>query len=135
MAPSDKKTSLAFPRKEKLKSKKQIDALFAQGLSLNTYPLKLLYLEVDFPDGATTKTMFVVPKRNIRSAVKRNRIKRLLREAYRLNRGHTFNNIEGNFALAILYLGKEMPDYALIEKKMIGLLDKFLKKKPHAPVD
>ncbi len=132
---SDKKTMLSFPRKEKLKSKKQIDALFTKGLSLTTYPLKLLYLEASFSDGAKTKTMFVVPKRSIRGAVQRNRIKRLLREAYRVNRQHTFNNIEGNFALAILYLGKEMPNYVLVEKKMVGLLEKFHKKQSNGLVD
>jgi len=131
----DKKKTLSFPKKEKLKSKKQIEALFASGLSINSYPLKLLYLKTEFLDGVTTKTMVVVPKKTMRSAVKRNRIKRLLREAYRLNRQDTFNNIEGNFALAILYLGKEMPHYAFIEKKMVGLLDKFLKKQLNGFVD
>ena len=135
MPPFDKMTSLSFPRKEKLKSKKQIDALFEKGISVNNFPIKMLFLTTAFSDGTKTKAMFVVPKRNIRSAVKRNRVKRILREAYRLNRQDTFNNIEGNFALAILYLGKEMPDYALIEKKMIGLLEKFLKKQSYGLVD
>ena len=129
------KKTLSFPKREKLKSRKQIEALFAEGSAINNYPLKLLYQKTLFSDGVKTKTMFVVPKRNIRSAVKRNRIKRLLREAYRLNRPQTFNNIEGNFALAILYLGKEMPDYALVEKKIIGVLEKFLKKQSNGLVD
>ena len=135
MPSSGKKSTRSFPKKEKLKRKKQIEALFANGRSVTCYPLKLLYLKTCFEDGAIAKTMVVVPKKTIRSAVKRNRIKRLLREAYRLNRQDTFNNIEGNFALAILYLGKEMPDYAFIEKGMTGLLEKFLKKQSNGFAD
>lgn len=135
MPNTDKKRTFSFPKKEKLKSKKQIELLFANSASINNYPLKLLYHKTMFLDGSNTKTMFVVPKRNVRGAVKRNRIKRLLREAYRLNRQNTFNNIEGNFALAILYLGKEMPKYELVEKKMLGLIEKFLKKHSNGPVD
>ena len=135
MPNTENKKTLSFPKKEKLKSKKQIEQLFAEGKSIKNYPLKLLFLKTAYLDGGSTKTMFVVPKRIVKSAVKRNRIKRLLREAYRLNRGGTFNNIEGNFALAILYLGKEMPNYALVEKKMLGLLEKFLKKHSNGSVD
>ena len=136
MPQPDKKKTLSFPKQEKLKSKKHIELLFANGASVNNYPLKLLYCKTGSMMGhSTTKTMFVVPKRNIKSAVKRNRIKRLLREAFRLNRQDTFNNIEGNFALAILYLGKEMPNYVLIEKKMLGLLEKFHKKQSNGSVD
>ncbi len=124
----NKKPVFSFPKKEKLKSKKHIEALFGTGSSVNNYPLKLIYLKTDFADGSAAKTMVVVPKKNIKSAVKRNRVKRLLREAYRLNRQDTFNNIEGSFALAILYLGKEMPDYPLIANKMVRVFQKFLKK-------
>ncbi len=134
-ANNEKTPSFSFPKKEKLKSRKQIETLFATGRSVNHFPLKLIFLKTAFSDGAATKTMVVVPKKNIKSAVKRNRVKRLLREAYRLNRQHTFNNIEGNFALAILYLGKEMPDYQLISHKMVGLLQKFLKKQLDGQAD
>lgn len=118
----------SFPKKEKLKSKKLIEQLFAEGKHLNNFPLKLIYLKEVFNDEVKTKTMVVAPKKNFKSAVKRNRIKRLLREAYRLNKHLVFNNIEGNYAFAILYLGKEMPSFPFIDEKMKGLLEKFLKK-------
>ena len=127
--------SMKFPKKEKLKSKKLIEKLFKDGKTLSNFPLKLIYLKVDVPVDAKLKTGVAVPKKNFKSAVKRNRIKRLLREAYRLNKHLVFNNSEGNFAFLILYLGKEMPTYPEIEEGMQKILQKFLKKIDDAKVD
>ena len=126
---------MKFPKKEKLKSKKLIEKLFKEGKTLSNFPLKLIYLKVDVPVDAKFKTGVAVPKKNFKSAVKRNRIKRLLREAYRLNKHLVFNNSEGNFAFLILYLGKEMPTYPEIDKGMQIILQKFLKKIDDAKVD
>ena len=126
---------MKFPKKEKLKSKKLIEKLFKEGKTLSNFPLKLIYLKVDVPVDAKFKTGVAVPKKNFKSAVKRNRIKRLLREAYRLNKHLVFNNSEGNFAFLILYLGKEMPTYPEVDKGMQKILQKFLKKIDDAKVD
>jgi ribonuclease P protein component len=117
--------NLSFPKNEKLKSKKLIEQLFIEGKSINQFPLKLIYLKTVFNDGSIVKTGVIAPKKNFKSAPDRNRIKRLLREAYRLNKPLFFNNIEGNFAFMILYLDKEIPNYQLVEEKMRGLLKKF----------
>ncbi|PIE99773.1 MAG: ribonuclease P protein component [Maribacter sp.] len=127
--------SFSFPKKEKLKSKKLIEQLFKEGRHLSGYPLKLLYLKLDSPVDGRIKTGVAVPKKNFKSAVKRNRIKRLLRESYRLNKEVVFNNSEGNFAFLILYLGKEMPSFPTIEKSMKKTLQKFLKKTDNAKDD
>jgi len=68
-----------------------------------------------------------VPKKNFKSAVKRNQIKRLLRESYRTNKPLLFNNSKANFAFLFLYLGKEIPKYREIESDMKAILQKFLK--------
>lgn len=127
--------SVKFPKKEKLKNKKLIEVLFKEGKSLSSFPLKLIYLKVESPMDAKFKTGVAVPKKNFKSAVKRNRIKRLVRESYRLNKHLVFNNSEGNFAFLILYLGKEMPNYLGVEKEMQLILKKFLKKIDDAKVD
>lgn len=101
------------------------DTLFAQGKTITKYPVKLIYLKTELPNGVKIQTGVAVPKRGFKSAVKRNRIKRLLREAYRLNKPIVFNNSEGNFAFLFLYLGKEMPNYRTVEKSMRTILQKF----------
>jgi len=114
-----------FPKKEKLKSRKLFDSLFAEGRSISVFPIKLIYLPSELPEDVKIQAGFAVPKKNFKSAVKRNRIKRLLREAYRLNKQAVFNNSEGEFAFLFLYLGKEMPSFSDVEKNMKKILQKF----------
>lgn len=120
-----------FPKKEKLKSKKLIEQLFVQGKSISSYPIKLIYLKTALPFNASIQAGVTVPKKNFKSAVKRNRIKRLLRESYRLNKAIVFNNSEGTFAFLFLYLGKEIPSYEIVETHMKEVLEKFIKKISH----
>lgn len=122
------KPNFTYGRAEKLKSKKLFEKLFDEGKSVSNYPLRLIYAKAEFKENVRFKTGVTVSKRNFKSAVKRNRIKRQLREAYRLNKSIVFNNSKGNYALLILYLGKEMPDSKEVHLKMITLLEKFKKK-------
>lgn len=115
---------VSFGKKEKLKSQKVIGQLFVEGKSLSVFPLKLIYLTAENQE-VPVKAAVTVPKKNFKSAVRRNRIKRLLRESYRLNKGLVFNNTQGNFAFLFLYLGKDMPSFVDIESKMKLLLEKF----------
>ena len=116
----------SFPKKEKLKSKKLIEQLFSEGKSVSAFPLRLVYLETPLKDDVIAQTGVSVSKRYFKKAVDRNRIKRLMRETYRLNKGHYFNNITTQYALMILYIGKDKPTYALVGTKMNQLLAKFL---------
>ena len=116
-----------FPTKEKLKSRKLIGELFADGKSVSSYPVKLIYLPCSLQN-TPLKVGVSVPKRNFKSAVDRNRIKRLLREGYRLNKHVIFNNIDKDFALLFLYLGKKKPNHTEIEKSVAEVLAKFYKK-------
>jgi len=116
----------SFPKKEKLKSKKLIEQLFAEGKSISAYPLKLVYLRTPFDTDAHIQVGVTVSKRNFKSAVKRNRIKRLLREGYRLNKHLVFNSLEGDYAFMFLYLGKEMPINHQLEKNVVQVFKKLL---------
>ena len=115
----------SFSGKEKLKSKKLIEQMFAEGHSVTAFPLRLVYLETSYDDNTAVKTGVSVSKRNFKTAVARNRIKRLLREAYRLNKRVYFNNITTQYAFMILYIGNDKPTLKTLETRMKLLFDKF----------
>lgn len=117
-----------FHKKERLTSQKTIESLFLNGKSVTVFPLKLLYLETTHWDGCKIKTAMSVSKRNFKNAVDRNHIKRLLREAYRLNKEKYFNNIPDSYAFMILYIGKDRVDFETINSKIKLLLSAFLEK-------
>jgi ribonuclease P protein component len=121
--------SFRFPKKEKLKSRKLIELLFSEGRAITRFPLRLLYLETELPKETQVQAAVTVSRKAFRNAVSRNRIKRLMRESYRLNKALVFNNIEGNFAFLFLYLGKEMPTFNEVERTMQSLLKNFIARK------
>lgn len=117
-----------FNKKEKLKSQKLIEQLFAQGQSVVAHPLRMVYIKTEFDTPVKIKAGVSVSKRHFKKAVDRNRIKRLMREAYRLQKASYINNISGQYALMILYLGKEEINFKTIYSKMDVLLKKFQEK-------
>ena len=110
-----------YNKDEKLKSQKAIEQLFAEGKSVSAYPLRMVYLD----NQSQLKVGVSVSKRNFKLAVHRNRVKRLLREGYRLNKNLLIDNKLDHYTLMILYISKEMPDFKIIDKKMKALLTKF----------
>ena len=77
-----------FGKLEKLKSKKQIDLLFKEGRSVVAFPLRVKYQFLSVAEArAPVQAGVSVSKKSFRHAVDRNRIKRLIREAYRLQKG------------------------------------------------
>jgi len=118
----------SFPTIEKLKSKKLLDELFTSGKKLNEYPIKLVYKQLSFEDDVMIKTGVSVPKRNFKKAVDRNRIKRLLREGYRLNKHIIHDEFNQKYVCMFLYLGKEMPNFEILNTKMVKLLNKLVEK-------
>lgn len=120
--------SFKYSKKDKLKSKKLIEQLFTEGKAVTAYPLKLIYLKTNFEDGLQLKTGVSVSKRLHKTAVSRNNIKRLLREAYRLNKPLYFNNSSGSFAFMILYLSKDGTTIDKLNHSMQLLFKKFLAK-------
>jgi ribonuclease P protein component len=112
-----------FPKSEKLKSKKTIELLFTEGKSLSKYPVKIFYLPSE--NAKKTQAAFAVPKRNFKNAVDRNRIKRQLREVYRLQKHLLKNEEELKFTLFFLYIGKEKLPYSAIETSIKFLINKI----------
>lgn len=122
-----------FGINERLKSKKEITLLFAEGKSIAKYPIRLIYIKTTLPKEIQVQTAVSVSKRNFKKAVDRNRIKRLLRESYRKNKALLLHNITHQYTLMFLYTGKEMPDSTVIEAKMKEILQKLITKEAEKP--
>ncbi len=111
---------------ERLKSKKLIERLYEEGNSIKVFPLRMVYLQTEHSSEFPAQVGVSVPKRNFKSAVDRNRIKRLMREAYRKQKYTVYNELEVPYIFMISYLGKTAQKYDAIEDKMEKLLTSFL---------
>nr|WP_317167246.1 ribonuclease P protein component [Winogradskyella helgolandensis] len=126
--PDKLNVNFKYSKKDKLKSKKLIEQLFTNGKAVTAYPLRLVYLKTEHDDGSLLKTGVSVSKRLHKTAVSRNQIKRLLREAYRLNKPLYFNNSSESYAFMILYLSKDGTTFDKLNDGMKLLFRKFTDK-------
>jgi len=116
-----------FQKQEKLKHKKLIEMLFTEGKSISLFPLRIVYLQIEHNGGMPLQIGFSVPKRNIKKAVDRNRVKRQLREAYRLNKNEIYNSIDKKFIMMVIFMGNKKMNSQFIKSGMIKVLQKFVK--------
>jgi len=117
-----------FHKKERLCSKKQIDSLFEKGTSITFFPLKVIFCETVVEFVNPCQVMFVVPKRLFKRAHDRNKIKRRLREAYRINKNNFYEVLKNNkkkVIFSFIYIGKKIASYEEIEKSTLTALKKM----------
>ena len=143
-------------KNERLKSRKGIDRVFREGKSFALFPFRVYYAPLQPPPGGGSYPVaaarvppstgparpparhapphlqagFGASSRNFKKAVDRNRIKRLSREAYRLQKQPLYDWLkekDRTLAVFFIYTGKELPEYALVKEKIGQALQKLIK--------
>lgn len=112
---------------ERLCSKKLFEELCNSGYSFVKYPFRIIVKESTEKSPFPARFGISVSKKKFKRAVKRNRLKRLTREAYRLNKNELFDHIDHSQTLDILfiYLDSELQEYSKIEKAIKSAIKKI----------
>jgi ribonuclease P protein component len=115
-----------FKKEERLCSKRLIDSLFHSGSSFVVYPFRVVFLKTELPLASHVQIILSVPKRRFKHAVSRNRIKRKMRECYRLQKNTTLLPVIAenslNLVLAIQYIAnEELPSQIMFSKMQLAL--------------
>lgn len=127
--------NFAFPKSERLCSRRLIEALYSDGHRLMAFPYSVQWRFV--PDGEAGGTrghlpqprcqvLIVAPKRKFRHAVDRNRVKRLTRECWRMRKHIVSQRLEeqgAHISLALVYVHNEILGHEQLGRKMDKLLD------------
>ncbi|MCM8569661.1 ribonuclease P protein component [Gramella jeungdoensis] len=118
----------SFGRSQKLKSRKLIDQLFMEGKNIKSFPIKLIYIPIKNSEKNELKTGVSVPKKLVKTAVKRNRIKRLMREVLRKNKYLVTKDLSSSHAFMFIYISREEMSYEKLEASMKRIMEKFREK-------
>lgn len=118
-----------FSKEERLCSKKLIERLFAGGnRSFPAFPLRVVYMPLSADENPTDVSILIsVPKKRFKHAVKRNQVKRQVREAYRLNKHILIDSLKAQespkkMALAFIWLDNKIHSTNEVEYKIKKLL-------------
>lgn len=108
-------------KEERLSWKRYIDLLFAEGKSFIAFPLRVVYLTADAGPAVPVSMLVSVSKKKFKRAVKRNQVKRQVREAYRLRKPDLAEFLlaqDKKLLVAFLYVDKEIRSFEEMEKAM-----------------
>ncbi len=117
-----------YRKADKLKSRKIIDSLFVKGKHFSSFPFKVFWLPQN--KDASLQAAVGVSSKNFKKATDRNRVKRLIREAWRLQKMPLQDQLtkkNQQQSVFILYSGKEIPRYDLVFEKIGWIIQKLLK--------
>jgi ribonuclease P protein component len=120
-----------FPKEERLCSTKRIDSLFVEGKAFIIFPLRCVYKVYTQDRQSSVEVLFSVPKKRFKKAVHRNKIKRRMKEAYRLNKANLINNCNNkgiSIDIAFSYVSDKPSEYKIIEEKILMSIEKIIKK-------
>lgn len=112
-----------FGKAHRLSKETLIQELFEKGSSFYFYPFKVLHLPHPDKSSTVNEVLFTVPKRQFKRAVDRNKIKRRIREAYRLNKSGI--TAPGKLLIAYIYTAKTILPSETFQQKVLGTILKI----------
>lgn len=118
-----------FSKNERLCGRLRLKEVATTGRAVNEPPLRLVGKRMQLPTDAPAQVAFAVPSRNLASAVDRNRMKRLMREAYRAHKGpvHERLRLQGvQCAWIFVFQGREPITYAQTVLRLTRALDRWM---------
>ncbi|WP_301922721.1 ribonuclease P protein component [Ferruginibacter sp.] len=116
-------------KQERLKSRKLIDQLFKEGKFFSVFPIRVVWQYRQSTSGIL-QAGFTVSTKHFKKAVHRNRIKRLMKEAYRLQKNDLKNDVDAvnkQLVIFLMYVGKDISGYPLITEKINSILKRLQK--------
>tara|TARA_B100001564_G_scaffold340015_1_gene333295 strand:- start:551 stop:940 length:390 start_codon:yes stop_codon:yes gene_type:complete len=119
-----------YGKGQRLKSVLTLDRIFTEGEKINAFPILARYTESSFEAEVPFQVATTVSKKRFRKAVSRNRIKRLMREAWRLEKHRleeNWSNGDKQGALVLIYVGNEIPTFEKCANTIRRIVDVLLK--------
>ena len=117
-----KKGQFSFSKSERISEKKIIDNLFSSGKKFSVYPFDVRFLNQDENSASISKVLITVSSSKIKSAVKRNLLKRRIKESYRINKNIISNKL---LMIAFVYVSEEIFTFSVIDKAIKKILKKL----------
>ena len=130
---------LSLGKHQRLKSRKAIEQLFAEGKRFTVAPIRVTYIykQLTGDEPGNLQVGVTVSSKNFKRAVDRNRIRRLLREAWRLQKNSLQERLEerqSSLSVFLIYTGEELPMYNLVSEKLQVILKKLIKLVDENPI-
>lgn len=117
-----------FRKGERIYKKSEMEALMKEGNSFMKSPIRTIWLLKNYSSAFSLRIAISVPKRKIRNAVDRNRIKRLMRESFRLHKHELAAHLlkkNQTLDMLLVYNGNLNPSFTEIEKKIMLILQRL----------
>lgn len=119
--------SFTFSKRERLSSRKTIGLLFESGRSFYSHPFKVVWLEKECESRFPASVAISVPKKVFKRAVDRNRIKRVVRESWRHQKGNLYSQLEQEdlqIVIMLIFTARILPS----QIEMNGMIEKLISK-------